>query len=119
MKRNPKPQRKKYASSKAKLVFYGMRTTNTLLGGRILFRKYFVAPENPDRAVCIELELPDMWYERKKGINPDEEMNKLAKKFFPKAETFMFYNRVSCNGIIPPPPAPPKCENFTLRKTVK
>lgn len=108
--------KKKYASAKAKMVFYGCQTISGAPNNCYRYRKNYVAVENPDTVVQVSIVVPSDHWQRKNRINLDEEFNKLAKPFFPKAEIFMFYNRVSAQGINVPPPPPPKANTFTTEK---
>ena len=97
------------ANKRARMVFYGMRTIGY---GRAAkshkFIRHYVAVESPDVVVKIILEVPNDWHSRKRRININEVMHAMAKKYYPKAEIFMFYNRVSCQGILPPPELRPR-----------
>lgn len=111
--------KKKIANAKARMVFYGMRyIQNARMSNAHLFRRYYVAVETPDVVVEVKLILPNDYWSMKKKIDIDGEMHKMAKKYFPKAEIFMFYNRVSSQGIMPPKPAPFLKEKYTIEKEI-
>ena len=108
--------KKNVAHPTAKMVFYGMRQIYGGAGGYYRYRRYFVAVEAPETVVEVTIDLPDYHWEQKNPINLNAAMNKLAKRYFPKAETFMFYNRVSSRGILPPKPEPKAKSTFSVHK---
>lgn len=111
--------KKKVANGKARMVFYGIRTTGYgQMAKSFRYTRNYCAVETPDIVVRVTLEVPDGWYKMKKLIDLEAEMNALAKKFFPKAELFMFYNRVTSMGIIPPRPEPQMKARFEVKKVI-
>lgn len=111
-KKTSRKKKKKYANAKAKMVFYGCRTITGASGGNYRYRRHYAAVESPNTVVLVSIVLPREHWQKEDRVNLDEEMNRLAKKYFPKAEIFMFYNRVSSMGIIPPKPESPNANRF-------
>jgi len=109
--------KKKVANGKAKMVFFGMRQiSNARLSSKYKYTRHYVAVETPDIVVKVSVILPKDHWQRKKRIDLDEALNSLAKKYFPKAQIFMFYNRVSSRGIVPPPTETFAREQFAIEK---
>lgn len=106
----------KIANSKARIVFYGVRTIHYAQGNNINHKRNYVAIETPDIVVEVNIILPQDHWQKKNRKDVDAEMNKLAKRFFPKAEMFLFYNKVTYRGIVPEPPNPPIGKKFIVEK---